>query len=122
MYRFFLPLFFGLIIIFPQITFAQDQQSACISTHFHHFYGPSDTVKVVSVERLKRWSTWCKHGYSAKKLEEAIQPCYQDTINTMRSQNDGYVAMNFTKTREIKAQCTQKLWTKISSTENSNES
>ncbi len=122
MCRFFLPLFFGLIIFFPQIAFAQDQQSACISTHFHSFYGPSDTVKVISVERLKRWSTWCKHGYTATKLEETIQPCYQETINTMRNQNNGYVAMNLSKTREIKARCTQTLWTKILSTENNNES
>lgn len=117
MFKQLLLFWLSLLLMTPITVIAQEQQSACISTHFHHFYGPSDIVKVISVERLRRWSTWCQHGYTAQKLEEAIRPCYEDTIETLRSQSDGYINIGMKKTQQVKNYCRQQLWSEVISPE-----
>lgn len=120
MFKHLIRFWVGLLLISPLTAIAQEQQSACISTHFHHFYGPSDRVKVISVERLRRWSTWCQHGYTAQKLEQAIRPCYEDTIETLRSQSDGYSNIGMKKTQQVKDYCRRQLWSELISTDNNN--
>lgn len=122
MFKHLLRFWLCLLLTTPVAAIAQEQHSACISTHFHHFYGPSDTVKVISVERLRSWSTWCQYGYTAQKLEDAIRPCYEDTIETLRSQSDGYINIGMKKTQQVKNYCKRKLWSEVIPTENTNQS
>mgnify|MGYP006894302800 CR=1 FL=1 len=84
-----------------------------MSSHFYHYYGSSNTVKAVSIERLQRWSTWCQHGYSAKDIEKAIRPCYEQQVSQLKAKADGYTTIGYKKSREIKAFCTQQLWEQI---------
>lgn len=113
MYKNLTRLWIILALSSPFSAFAQEQHSTCISSHFHQFYGPSDTVKVISINRLKRWSVWCQHGYTAQKLESTTRPCYEDTIETLRRQSDGYIHIGMQKTRQVKEQCRQQLWSEV---------
>lgn len=101
------------VLCLPFTVSAQESHSSCISSHFHQFHGPSDSVKVISIGRLQQWSTWCLHGYTAQKVEQAIRPCYDEVINTLRRQSDGYTNIGMKKVQEIKHQCRQQLWSEV---------
>lgn len=92
-----------------------EQKQICISTHISQFYGPSSLVKVVTIDRLRQWSTWCDYGYNAKKINDEIRPCYEKAVDSLRAQHDGYLAIKYQQSIEIKEQCTKEIWQSISS-------
>lgn len=91
----------------------QAAQSQCLSTHFHQYHYPSNGVKAISIERLEQWSFWCKKGYSAQDIEQAIRPCYNQRIDELRAASPDYLRISYQKNLEIKNYCTQQLWEKI---------
>lgn len=115
MYKHLIGLLIGSLTAVP--SFAQDAQSKCLSTHFYNYYGPIDTVKIVTIERMEQWSNWCKQGYQAKDIEIAIRPCYQQSIEQIHNQNNGYSSISYQQSRQIKAQCTQQLWQQVVSSQ-----
>lgn len=105
-------------LFFTAPVMAATAQSSCLNTHFQQYHGPSDSVKTISIERLENWSNWCKQGYNAQKIQQAIRPCYNETVARLRHTSNSVKTISFKQSRAIKAQCTQELW--LTLTENLN--
>lgn len=111
MYKKMLYLLASFFLISP--VSAQKTQPQCLSSHFHHYHFPSNGVKAISIERLEQWSFWCKKGYSAQDIEQAIRPCYAKKTEELYNVNLDYQPISYQQSRQIKNYCTQQLWEKI---------
>lgn len=111
-----------MFLLAPSLAAAQQPNSSCISSHFHQYHGASGSVQVISIEHLKKWPIWCRHGYNARKLEQAITPCYQQTVSNLRANSASYLPITFQKSQKIKASCKQQIWQKLTLSENNHDS
>lgn len=122
MHKLLLRLVISLLLLAPTLAAAQNPHASCISSHFHRYQGASGSVQVISIERLKKWPIWCQHGYNAQKLQQAITPCYQQTVTQLRANSTSYLPITFQKSQKIRISCKQQIWQKLRLSTNNHKS
>lgn len=95
--------------MFPSVVLAEDELSECIGTHFNDYYYTIGSHRTVPLERVQVWSDWCKKGYNAMQIAQAIRPCYQEQVHLLQRQAGGFLPITYEKSQQIKHYCSQKL-------------
>lgn len=109
---------FSLWLVFPSVILAEDALSDCIGTHFNEYYYTIGSHRSVPLERIQIWSDWCKKGYNATQIAQAIRPCYQEKIHLIQQQAGGFLPITYEKSQKIKQYCTQELGLSLRTTPN----